>query len=507
MNFKVNISEELNDVLKRHLIRRDGQEDLCFALYNSFTGNTVNGAVLKTIIFPVAGERDVHGNVSFNSAYFDRVIKLALEQKCGICFMHSHPASGWQGMSRDDVETENMLAPRCKAVTGLPLLGMTIGNDGTWSARFWQKDKPKTYARYFCSRVCISGKALHISYNDNISLVSKVGEEFMRTVSAWGVEKQNHITRLKVVVVGLGSVGSIIAEALVKTGVVNIVLIDFDTVEKKNMDRLQGIGPDDIGRLKVEAIREHLYKVAPTKDINIEVLPYSIVEELGMRGVIDGDVVFSCVDRPWPRYVLNQLAYANCIPIIDGGIDANQNSKKNNIGQARWKAHTVGSGRICLACLGQFLPEDVSLEMSGLLEDQHYIKGLPEDHFAKRGENVFAFSLGLAGMEIQQFLSLVLQPKGIYYGAKEFDFITGNIDFDFASQCKNNCEYVAIQGEGDKINQTLFTKHPIAEEKRRIAIVKPTPDIRQSWLMKTILKISRFELFSPQRNTKSSKKL
>ena len=73
---------------------------------------------------------------------------------------------------------------------------------------------------------------------------------------------------------------------------------------------------------------------------------------------------------------------------------------------------------MCLNCLGQYASEDVALEQIGMLEDPVYISNRPKDHFINRGENVFAFSLGVASMEMQQFLSLVLQPRGIYYGPK-----------------------------------------------------------------------------------------
>lgn len=490
MNYKVNIPESINEQLKAHLVRADGQEDLCFALYNSVIGTNTTAGVLKEVIFPEQGDRDVHGNVSFTSKYFDRVSKLALEKQCGICFMHSHPAAGWQGMSKDDVEAETMLAPRCRAVTGLPLLGMTVSDNGVWSARFWPKQKPKVFAREFCSRVCVTGKKIDISYYDKLAPKINFGVEFSRTISAWGEEKQDQISRLHVGIVGLGSVGSIVAEALVKTGIQQITLVDFDTVERKNLDRLQGIGPDAIGIHKVTAIKAHLLKIAPGNTLEIRALPYSIVEEQGLSASLDCDIIFSCVDRPWPRYILNKLSYANAIPVIDGGIDTNQNKKKNNIDQARWKSHTTGPGRICLSCLGQFAPEDVSLEMSGLLEDQHYIKGLPDDHFAKRGENVFAFSLGLAGMEIQQFLSLNLQPKGIYYGPKEFDFNLGNIDADFNFHCQDDCEYTELTGEGDKVNRFLVATHKIAEEKRLLASHQ-TNIPKPNWFANLIKKIKQ----------------
>jgi hypothetical protein len=469
MKYSVVIPENLQEQLRRHLIRRDGQEDLCFALYNPSEGRTRYTAAIKEVILPLPGERQVHGNVSFNSEYYDRVCSLALEKGCGICFLHSHPGPGWQGMSRDDIEAEKMLAPRVKATTGISLLGMTTGNDETWSARFWIKKAPSTYERKWCATVRVVGKGFKIHFHEQQMPAPTFGKEFTRTVSAWGSSKQGILSRLKVGIVGLGSVGSIVAEALYKTGIRNISFIDFDLVELKNLDRLQGIGRKSIGRLKVDVVKKRLLKQKLFERPLIETFPYSIIEEEGFRRALDCDILFCCVDRPWPRYILNVMGYANGIPVIDGGIETAINQRGTNLDYARWKAHTVGPGRICLNCLGQYKSEDVALEQSGLLEDPTYIKNLPKDHFINRGENVFAFSLGVAGMEMQQFLSLVLQPRGQYYGPKEFDFNSGNIDFDFPFHCSANCRFPLKVSEGEKENKHLIESHPLAEQRRREA--------------------------------------
>lgn len=70
-------------------------------------------------------------------------------------------------------------------------------------------------------------------------------------------------------------------------------------------------------------------------------------------------------------------------------------------------------------------------------------------------------------MEIQQFLSLILQPRKQYYGPKEFDFNTGNIDFDFPFSCRTGCRFPQYVGEGDKLNKYLIQSHRIAVLKRR----------------------------------------
>jgi molybdopterin-synthase adenylyltransferase len=343
---------------------------------------------------------------------------------------------------------------------------MTVGTDGIWSARFWVKTADKEYTRYWCKSVRIVGKGLKINYCDDLAPPPEQIEEFTRTLSAWGELKQADIERLKVGIVGIGSVGSIVSEALVKTGVLDITLIDFDRIKRKNIDRLQFVSAEDIGRLKIEKYKEILLKSAPREGLKINALPYSISEELGLKAALDCDVIFSCVDRPLARYVLNSLSYANLIPVIDGGIDASINQTKTNIDQARWRAYTVGVHRRCLKCHQQFNEQDVGLEMEGLLDDPVYISGLAEDHHLRRGENVFAFSLSLASMLIQQFLSLVLQPRGVYYGGKEMDFTTGNIDACFKFECEASCGINDLICVGDKVNHELIISHSIAEESR-----------------------------------------
>lgn len=479
MNYSIVLPESLNDKLKNHLIRKDHQEDLCFALYSLSTGNLRVSGIINEVILPEDLDRNVHGNVSFNPQFFDKVTQRALKEKKGIVFIHSHPGKGWQSMSKDDINTENMLAPRVKAVTNLPLIGMTIGADGTWCGRFWNKSKPKTYNCDWCESVRVVGRKLSFSINEKLSDTSIFKEVFERTLSAWGETQQLKISKLKVGIVGVGSVGSQLAESLLRTGVQDITLIDFDIIQRKNLDRLHGVKPTDVGHLKTEMYASMLNEYKLYDSQKIKSIPYSIVEQTGFNAAVDCDIIFCCVDRPWPRFILNHLSYACLIPVIDGGIDSSINKNRNNIEQARWRTYTTSPGRRCMKCMGQYKPEDVSLEQSGLLEDQSYIKGLPEDHFSKRGENVYAFSLALAGLQMQQFLSYVLSPKGVIYGAKEMDFVTGNIDFDFQFTCDNDCELTNMIGIGDDVKAFLIQRHNIAEEMRQksLSIQKIEPKI------------------------------
>jgi hypothetical protein len=159
-NYSVAITDDIHKQLYNHLIREDEQEDLCFATYVPSTGSKRSSGIINTIILPAENERQVHGNVGFMSEYFERVLQIAIQRKEGIAFLHSHPWGGWQDMSPDDIIAETRIAPSVAAATNLPLLGLTLGTDGAWSARFWQKDEKvkRKYNRHWCENVRIIGK-------------------------------------------------------------------------------------------------------------------------------------------------------------------------------------------------------------------------------------------------------------------------------------------------------------------------------------------------------------
>jgi hypothetical protein len=269
-------------------------------------------------------------------------------------------------------------------------------------------------------------------------------------VSAWGEEAQQKLARLTFGVVGVGSVGSIVAESLARMGVQHIKLIDYDRVERHNLDRLLHATVDDWKkqRLKVDVVAAALSRNATAASPFIESLPLAITEDGGFREALDCDVLFSCVDRPWGRYVLNYIAYAYSIPVVDGGILIKV--RKGQLKQASWRSHAVYYGRRCLECIGQYDASFVEVERRGDLDNPTYIEGLPVDHTLRRNENVFPFSAHLAASQIMHALHVVLNPVSIpNVGEQTYHFVDGSVDLARHSQCYPNCYFASVVGKGD----------------------------------------------------------
>jgi hypothetical protein len=471
MTHSAAIASATHQQIATHLLQHRHDEDVCFALYRPSRGSERFSGLVQQPVLPRPGDRTVHGNASISSEYFSRVLEIAQAEEAGLVFLHSHTqrSRGWQGMSRDDVDTEQLYAPRAQAVTGLPLLGMTLAGDQAWSARFWTQTRPGRFERTWCENVRVVGDApLSVTYHDEQRPPPRFREELKRTISAWGPKTQSDLVRLRVGVIGAGSVGSIVAEALARGGFEHIRLIDFDTVKRHNLDRLLHASPRDVrlARSKVESLQRGLRRSATAEHPRIDALEHSLVEEAGFEAALDCDVLFSCVDRPWPRLALNLIAYAHLIPVVDGGIRISVRDEQ--LQSADWKAHMAAPGRRCLQCLGQYQPELVALEQAGDLDDPSYLDSLPDDHPLKANENVFAFSLGAASLEMLELLRSVVAPAGLPdVGSQHYSFKTGQIDLD-TSTCNSTCRFSGpLLASGDGAAISVTARHAIAENERR----------------------------------------
>ena len=202
----VALPEGMSQQAEAHLLRADQQEDLCFALYRPGEGRERWTALLSELVLPEDGEREVHGNAAFHSAFIRRALRVAEAAGAGLALMHSHPhGRGWQLMSKDDINAELGHAAATFAVTKLPLLGLTVASDRTWSARAWIRDGKGHYQRADCSQVRVVGKRLRISYLTPTP--TKPLKNQLRTVSFWGEQSHQLFTGLRIAIVGVGSVG------------------------------------------------------------------------------------------------------------------------------------------------------------------------------------------------------------------------------------------------------------------------------------------------------------
>jgi len=90
---------------------------------------------------------------------------------------------------------------------------------------------------------------------------------FQRATILLGDETMECISQQKVIVFGVGGVGSWCAEALVRTGITKLTIVDFDKVDVTNVNRQLMATSQTVGQVKVEALKERLLSINPNAKI------------------------------------------------------------------------------------------------------------------------------------------------------------------------------------------------------------------------------------------------
>ena len=92
-------------------------------------------------------------------------------------------------------------------------------------------------------------------------------DQFQRAEVLLGNEAMQHLANLRVIIFGVGGVGSWCAEALIRTGVHHLTIVDSDRVDVTNINRQLMATTLTVGQVKVEALRERLLTINPEADI------------------------------------------------------------------------------------------------------------------------------------------------------------------------------------------------------------------------------------------------
>ncbi|MDD6569663.1 MAG: sulfur carrier protein ThiS adenylyltransferase ThiF [Acidaminococcus sp.] len=120
-------------------------------------------------------------------------------------------------------------------------------------------------------------------------------------VSRHGKSRQERFARGRVVICGLGGLGSRVAELLTRAGVGYLRLVDFDKLEPTNLNR-QFYFADQLGRCKADALAENLKRISPYTELEIH---KENVTEQNLPALLRGvDVIVEAFDAPAAKALL-----------------------------------------------------------------------------------------------------------------------------------------------------------------------------------------------------------
>lgn len=139
---------------------------------------------------------------------------------------------------------------------------------------------------------------------------------FSRTL---GVLSKDILTK-RVLVIGVGSVGSYISDQLIRSGLVKLTVIDHDVVEFSNLSRTV-YTLQDVNLSKVEALARHLYNINPAIELDYYEKDITSCESSELIELMnDCDFIVATTDEPEAQRVINRFAYGKNKPAVFIGL-------------------------------------------------------------------------------------------------------------------------------------------------------------------------------------------
>lgn len=130
------------------------------------------------------------------------------------------------------------------------------------------------------------------------------------------IEGQEKLLAARVLIVGLGGLGSPVAMYLAAAGVGHLILADFDTVDLSNLQRQIVHTSASIGQAKVESAAETLRKLNP--EIEISCLAQQLDADSLAKQIANVTVVVDCCDNFATRFAVNAACVKYKIPLVSG---------------------------------------------------------------------------------------------------------------------------------------------------------------------------------------------
>ena len=298
------VSAPIQARLHHHLFPGDGLEAAALLLCRLAGQRRVKLLSFDLIEVPHDACRREVDRLTWPGAFVEAAISRAETENLVAIAVHSHPRGALLFSSLDD-ESDTYLLPAIFEGTGRMCGSAIMVDSGQMRARLYPGGK-KTMA---VDLVLQPGEDISLSWHDGMALPMA----FTSGMTSW-------LGRLSACVIGVSGTGSIVAEQLARLGFGEVILIDFDRIEPKNLNRILNSTLEDAKAetFKVEAFGAAIRQYrAGCKVVEV---PCNIATRAAILAATDADVLFSCVDTGEGRHIADRIGAYFLMPLFDVGV-------------------------------------------------------------------------------------------------------------------------------------------------------------------------------------------
>lgn len=436
MDTTLSLTEEQHKILKDHLYPGDNLEAVAVALCGRHVGKDFHRLFVHEIMvipYEKCTLREKHKLVWTTESIISLLDKAA-KRNMAILKIHSHPSVS-RHFSRYDDESDTKLfssiyswvdndLPHASAIM-LPdgsIFGRSISPDGKFNS---------------LSRVTVVGD--DIVFWDEKKHPRSTPEFARRHIQVFGTATYERLSKLKIGVIGCSGTGSLVVEQLARLGVGELVLVDPDHIEEKNLNRIPNATMADAREEKRKV--DVLARAIKAMELGtvVQAIPAEISTADVVKSLAECDVVFGCMDGVDGRHILNRLASFYLMPYFDLGVKLIADGK-GGVDQVCATVHYLQPGRSSLMSRKVYTQEQLfaaNLKKTDPVEYEErlkskYITGVNEERPA-----VISVNMLIAALAVNEFLARIhpyrQEPNG-HYAIHGFSLSNGQYIYEPESE-------------------------------------------------------------------------
>jgi len=290
--------------LRQHLFPGDGLEAAALLLCAVAGGRRKKLLGRELLLVPHDRCSREPARLTWPGEFVEAAIDRAEAHGDVVIAVHSHPGGLYDFSCADD-ESDKILMGSVRHGTERMAGSAIMVPSGAMRARLYESD----------------------SASESIELVMNVGPDISlfwndaRPTSpamAFSSGMRATLAHMSACVVGVSGTGSVVAEQLARLGFGEVILIDFDKLEAKNLNRILNSSVKDVGSHKVDMFANAVSRYRP--DCTTVPVPLSLGTREAILAAAEADVLFSCVDTAEGRHIADRLAAYFAMPLFDVGV-------------------------------------------------------------------------------------------------------------------------------------------------------------------------------------------
>lgn len=410
------ISAEDHSRLMLHLFPGDGDEHGAVLR----AGVVADGAELRLVVRDVVPARagidyvaGEHGYRALHPTFIHRQMVACRDQRLAYVAVHNHDCDDRVGFSRIDMASHERGYPALRDIgKGVPVGAMVFGRRSA-EADLWLPDG----SRRTLGELRVVGSTVQRFYPAP-PRAPGADAALDRQIRMFGAAGQALLAASRVAVVGLGGIGSLIAEYVARLGVGEIVLVDDDHIEDVNLSRVVGATPADVeARLrKTQIAVRHLREASGARLVVAggDVAKDSVAARLRLC-----DFIFLAADSMRARLVVNALTHQYLIPSVQVGAKV-RGGEDGTISEAMSAIRQIRPGHACLWCNGLIDSAQLAREAKSDEERKQQAYGVEEPN-----PSVITLNAVAAAHAVNDFLFdfLDLRPRVEDTAYRHFHFV------------------------------------------------------------------------------------